>query len=139
MNLREEIRNSRNAADVPPTPFPAPEWPNVSGQLFLRVMTPREVDLLFAGVGEGETDFRAPFVSHVLCDANGVRVLSDEDAEWLAFKELPVIERAYQMGREINGLTEENRKGVQKNSGGTAEGGSPSSSAAPSTPVTAST
>jgi len=139
MNLREEIKKSRNAADVPPVPFPVPEWPNVDGQLFLRTMTPLEADLLWSGLDEDNPEIRAPFATRVLCDANGQRVLADDDALWLSHKELPVIERAYAMGRQVNGLTDENRRGLVKNSAGTADAGSPSSSAGPSLELAAGT
>ena len=139
MNLREEIKKSRNAADVPPVPFPVPEWPNVDGQLFLRTMTPLEADLLFATIDEQNSEIRAPFAARVLCDQNGQRVLQDEDALWLSHKELPVIERAYAMGREVCGLSEANRRGVIKNSAGTADAGSRTSSAAPSLGLAAGT
>jgi hypothetical protein len=135
MSLRDDLLASRNASDVPPQPGPAvPEWPAVDGQLYFRTLAEADLHVKPARDDEpvDEAIFRATIVARVLADSNGNRILRDEDAPALAAKETAVIERLYHQAREHNGLTEENRRAVRKNSGSTAGSGSLTSSPAPS-------
>jgi hypothetical protein len=140
MSLREKVKGTRNACDVPLYPVPTPEWPELDGLLYVRVMSVFEADQLFSrNADEDDGNDRARFVCAVVVDEQHNRVFTDDDAVWLGHKEINVIERIYWAGREHNGLTEENRKLVRKNLSAAAVSGLPSSSAAPSTPDTVST
>ncbi|MGD0781222.1 MAG: hypothetical protein ABSA30_00020 [Candidatus Aminicenantales bacterium] len=135
MSLRDDLLSTRNASDVPPQPAPpVPEWPAVDGQLYFRTLAEADLHVKPAKDDEpvDEAVFRATIVSRVLADSNGNRILRDDDAPALAAKETAVIERLYHQAREYNGLTEENRKAVRKNSAGTGTSGSPTSSPGPS-------
>ena len=135
MSLKDELRATRNAADVPLLAVATPEWPSLDGKLFVRVLSAFEVDAFFSVKDTEDGNDRAKFVCKVLCDADHNRVLDADDAVWLGQKEVPVVERIYWAGRLHNGLTEENRQAYLKNSGSAAGGGLVSSSPEPSKPV----
>jgi len=111
---------------------PTPELPELDGQIFATRVSPRAMSKCWQdSAEEKQIDERARFVVLVACDKDGSRIFEDRDVLWLSTCELltPMVERLYWAGREVNGLTEENRTAWRKNSSGTAEGGLPSSCA----------
>ena len=143
MALRDDIRQFAESTPVPVLPVPSPELPQWDGQLAVTRVSPRAAAGLWdAPDDEGSArDERARFVVLAACDLAGSRVFQDEDVAWLSTSALlsPLVERLYWAAREWNGLTEANRKALRKNLPGTAESGSPCSSAVPPPPATAST
>jgi len=147
MTLRDQIRAYTETAEckraAAPVPVPTPELPQWDGQIFVCRVCARAVANCWKDTGEdtGQLDERARFAAAVACDAEGSRIFQDDDVLWLSCCASlgPMIERIYWAGRELNGLTEENRTGWRKNSAGMGGGGLPSSCAGPSQRDTAST
>lgn len=142
MGLRDEIKKS--VAEMPAAllQVPTPELPQWDGQIFVGRVSPRAIASHWKDVdGDNTVDERAAFVVLCACDKDGSRIFQMEDVLWLSTGEqlTPLVERLYWAGRYHNGLTDANRTNWQKNSESTGGGGSPSSCAAPSTPVSAST
>jgi len=146
MALRDEIKAFVDAAVKPQvTPVPTPELPRWDGQVYVARVCARAVaDFLLGAAGDdpaAQLDERARFVCRVATDRDGSRIFQDEDVLWLSCAAAlgPMVERLYWAGREVNGLTEENRTAWRKNSSGAAGGGSPSCCAGPATPASDST
>lgn len=129
MGLREQVLATRNAAAVPPVPVATPEWPDLDGKLFVKVLSAYQVDEVFSEVEQSENE-RARIVSRTMCDSDGRRVLDNDDELQIGYKESPVVERFYWAARFANGLTVENRDTFRKNLNRAADGGLPSTSAA---------
>ena len=143
MALRDEIKTFVSSQRPAVVPVPTPELPRWDGQTGVTRVCARAVADCWQDADEKEAqlDERARFVALVWVDLAGSRILQDEDVLWLSTSPLlaPMVERLYWAGREVNGLTEENRRSWRKNSGGTGGGGSPSSCAGPAIPDSGST
>ena len=143
MSLREDIRAFAASAASPVLMVPTPELPQWDGQIGVARVSARALAAHWQDSDEDEQiDDRARFVVLVACDAAGNRIFQEADVLWLSTSAVlsPMLERLYWAGRETNGLTPENRSDWKKNlPRPTAGGGSPSSSAGPSTPDSAST
>jgi hypothetical protein len=146
MALRDEIKAFVDGGGKPAVlPVPTPELPQWDGQVYVSRVCARAVaDCWRDAAGDdpaAQLDERARFVCRVATDKEGSRIFQEEDVLWLSCAAAlgPMVERLYWAGREVNGLTEENRTAWRKNSNGTAGGGSPSCCAGPATPVSAST
>jgi hypothetical protein len=139
--LRDDIK--KFVADQKPAVLavPSPELPNWDGQIFVTRVSPLVLEQHRKNVENDEDNERASFVQLVACDAEGSRIFQEEDILWLSTCAalMPLIERLYWAGREVSGLTDENRESWRKNSKSTGENGSPCSCAAPSLPATDST
>jgi hypothetical protein len=141
MALRDEIQSFVKSSPLPVLAVPTPELPAWDGQIFVTRVSPRALAEHWKDADEDDYgDERAAFVVLVASDKDGSRIFQDEDVLWLSTTPfmMPVVERLYWAGRQHNGLTEENRTAWRKNSKSTGGDGSPSSCAAPSTPVSAS-
>lgn len=133
MSLRDQIKDCVTKAAPVVLAVPTPELPELDGQIHVTRVSPRAMSKCWQdSADENQIDERARFVVLVAADSAGSRIFQDNDVLWLSTCELlaPMVERLYWAGREVNGLTEENRTAWRKNSSGTAEGGSPSSCAA---------
>jgi hypothetical protein len=142
MSIREDIRSWAQQARTPVLPVPTPELPQWDGKIGVTRVSQRAIASYWRDADEDEArDEVARFVTLVTCDLDGNRVFTEDDVLWLSTSAVmsPVIQRLYWAGREHNGLTEENRRAWRKNFVPMVGGGSPSSSAGPSTPDTAST
>jgi hypothetical protein len=118
---------------------PVPEIPAFDGKIFVHKVSAKELDAVVAK--DDDVNSRARYAALFACDEAGHRLWGDHQVEQIGNKPelLFLIERINYAGRVHNGLTEESRKLVEKNSAGGEESGSPASSAALATPVTAST
>jgi hypothetical protein len=138
MAIRDDIKSFVTSAAPAVLAVPTPEIPQWDGQIFVTRVCPRAINNAFKD--DDPEDERARWVVEVASDAAGSRIFQAEDVLWLSTTPYlsAMVERLYWAGREINGLTAENREGWRKNLPATAASGSPCSSAAPATPATAS-
>lgn len=122
MAIRDQIRQSVDGRKPSVLKVPTPELPEHEGSIAVRRVSARELASHWQTQTDGDgpdPDERARFVVIVACDLEGSRIFEDADVAWLSqTAELtPMIERLYWAGRAHNGLTEENRRAWQKNSG----------------------
>jgi hypothetical protein len=117
--LRESILA---ADDLPRREVPTPEWAKFGAKsVWVRGLTAAERDDYEQSLTERAEDggvrakvvqhnIRAAFVARVIVDAQGVRVFTDKDIEALGNKSAAVIDRLWDVGRELSGmgLPEEN-------------------------------
>lgn len=119
-----------------------PEW---GGSVYLRPMTVRELDEYSNAVvrakDKGLADFRSRLVAYCLCDANGVRLFSDDEVEALARRNAVVVNRLYEACDALNDITPKKVEEVGGNSPAGrpefSDSGSPATSVEPSTNSTA--
>lgn len=140
MSLRDEIREYARTTPPAPLPVPTPDLPKWDGRIFVRRVASGVIHRYLTGLSDDD-DPRAATVALLACDETGNRIFADEDTLWLSTAAAlgPTVERLYAAACWHNGLTEANREGWRKNSGSTAESGSPCSSAVPAPPDSAST
>lgn len=133
MALRDDIKTFVKDAPIPVLAVPTPELPALDGKIFVTRTNQRALAQYWKEVSEDESnDERAAFVVLVASDKDGSRIFQEEDVLWLSTDPhlTSLIEKLYWAGRDINGLTEENRQSWRKNLGSTGGGGLPSSCAA---------
>jgi len=139
MSLGTEIL----AFSPPPEAFvravPCPEIPAFDKKLFVRKVSAKELDDVVSR--DDDANSRARYAVLFACDEAGHRLWGEHQVEQLGGRAalLFLIERINYAGRLHNGLTEESRRVVEKNSAGGEPSGSPACSAAPATPATDST
>jgi hypothetical protein len=120
MTLRERIKARKR--DAPPVqPVATPEWPDDDGKFFVRKVSAREVDGIYARAEPGNN--RAHYVAVYACDENGIRLFNDEDAAWLADEPDSVIDRISQAGMSFNRQSAAAKADLKKNSPSGKEGG----------------
>lgn len=98
-----------------------PEW---NGEVLVRELTGRERDEFESSlvVKEGKqttttlANIRAKLVARAIVDENGIRVLSDDDVEWLGSRSAAALNRVFDVARRLSGLTEEDVEDLTKNS-----------------------
>jgi hypothetical protein len=142
MAFRDDFITDLNASPAPaPTPVPTPDLPKWDGKIFVRRVASGVVQNFYRRFAADGADTRAAATAWFACDAAGNRIFNDDDVLWLSQTAAmgPTNERIYAAACFVNGLTVENREGWRKNFESTAGSGSPCSSAAPSTPASAST
>lgn len=142
MALRDELKQVVAETKPRMVPVPCPEFPSLDGKVFAGVVSPRAIAECYRIDDEEDAlDERPAFVVRCCCDAEGSRIFQEEDVIWLATTPAmqPFVERCYWAGREVNGLTEENRTAWRKNSASMATSGLPCSSVVPSQANSAST
>jgi hypothetical protein len=124
MNLKETLLSAMKSQVGQLMPIPLPEFPELNGQVFARVLSAKEASEIHS-IENSDVCAEAHFAVRVACDKDGNRIFANKDAGQLQYGAQPIMERIVAIGREANGLTYENRKGLVKNSGPTAESGSP--------------
>lgn len=106
----------KNAKDYELTTVNVPEW---GGDVLLRPLTSDAKDqyeLAMLGVSESNTGrIRALLVALCLVDAQGKRIVSDDEIEALGDKSGKVLDRLYQEARKINGLNGDEIDEAKKN------------------------
>lgn len=127
MGLRETIER---AADRPVVKEPVPEW---GCDVYLRVWGGREQDeyeamvLSRRGPDDAIVDprgLRAWVLVRTLCDADGRRIFTDDEAEVLNEKNARVISRLAERAMAVNGLTDGLVEELEGNSDGGRSGAS---------------
>lgn len=112
--LREQILA---AADLPREKVQTDEWaPFGVPFVFVQGLSAKERDewelsLTVRSSGGGRVlnpqmkQYRAPFCARVIVDENGKRIFSDDDVKELAGKSAVVLDRIFDEGRRLSGMT----------------------------------
>ncbi len=123
MSLRDQIFA---AQDTSKEAVPVPEWGLESG-LFIKTLSAKERDTWETSMVSIDmerrkvrrvnmTNMRARLVTLTLVDAEGKRVLGDDDAEALGEKSAAVIARLFDVAQRVNALSADEVKALEKNS-----------------------
>jgi hypothetical protein len=91
-----------------------PEW---GGEVAIRGLTARERDLFEMSIGASVNldNLRARLVVLTLCDDEGVRLLKDADAKQLGEKNAQVVDRLFEVARQMSGMTDADVKELEGN------------------------
>jgi len=102
------------ADDLPVLDVPVPEW---SDAVFVRTLTATENERLQA-IAEEDNDrrFLGQYAALVICDADGKRLFTDDDAELLSGKNLAAMGRIVEAAQKHNRLSKAAREATEKNS-----------------------
>jgi hypothetical protein len=93
------------ADDVRKEKIAVPEW---KGDVFLRVLTGTDRDRFEESYADQKMKaFRIRFLLLALCDEDGVRLFSDDEADVLGKKSSVVINRLFEAGWKLNAFTQE--------------------------------
>jgi hypothetical protein len=91
--------------DVRKEKFAVPEW---KGDVFLRVLTGTDRDRFEESYADQKMKaFRIRFLLLALCDDDGKRLFSDDEADILGKKSSVVINRLFEAGWKLNAFTQE--------------------------------
>jgi hypothetical protein len=135
MNLRDQILA---AQDANKEAVSVTEWGLETG-LFIRTLSAKDRDqwetsMVSVDVGRQAkvrkvnlANMRARLVVLTLVDADGKRVLGDEDADALGEKSAAVIARLFDVAQRVNALSADEVKALEKNSVTSPDGDSASS------------
>jgi len=121
------------AQDLAISPVPVPEW---GGTVYVRVLSGVDRDWFEATVAAGDgkrknlANFRARFAALVICDADGKRLFTAQDAAALGQKSCAALDRVFERGSELNRMRPEDIEELTKNSSGDLSDGSGSPSPA---------
>jgi hypothetical protein len=124
MSIKEKIRNRTKV--VVTEKVDTPEWPEVDGTVFVRKVSSKERDDWEAGiVGDGKKrdlkNLRARFVVYCACDEIGGLLFDQKDAGWLGDDDASVIDRLWDKGRKLSGISDEDNEELVKNSSETTD------------------
>ena len=119
------------AVDLPRQTVPAPEW---GGDVLMQGVTAKEWDdfeiSLTVGKGKNqETNYRnlrARLVQKCVIDESGARLFSEADITALGGKSALVLERLFNVAKELSGRTDKDVEELTKNSEPGQSEGSPS-------------
>jgi hypothetical protein len=124
MLTKEQILN---ASDSKIEAIDIPEW---GGQVFIRTISGTERDnfeqSIVKGKGTDLTNLRAKFCVLVICDESGNRIFNDNHVSVLGKKSAAALDRIFDAGRKLNGMTDGDVKELEKNSGAIQPGDSTS-------------
>lgn len=127
-SLKEKILA---ADDMRMVPVEIPEWDNET--VYLKPVSAAQWDLTISeikrdhfGKIENKPNWRAWLVCQVLCEQDGTRVFSDQDAGMLGKKSSVAVQRLFDKLAEMNGLSEKDAQELEKNSEATPAVSSPS-------------
>lgn len=108
------------AADLPHEDVPVPEW---GGTVRVRAMSGKDRDdhdIMARDAVEKSGamgNWRARFCAMVMVDESGARLFPDvSDVESLGSKSAAALDRVYDVGRRLSGLTREAEAAAEKNS-----------------------
>jgi len=130
MSLKEKIQASRSKRVI--QPVETPEWPDADGSVFVRNLSAKERDDWEADICKNPkkrdlSNLRAKFVVWCVCDKAGELTFGPQDAGWLGDESAAVIERLWEEGRKISGISDEDNEDLAKNYGETTDDASPTS------------
>jgi hypothetical protein len=112
------------ADDVRKEKIAVPEW---GGDVFLRVLTGTDRDRFEESYADQKMKaFRIRFLLLALCDEDGERLFSDDEADILGKKSSVVINRLFEAGWKLNAFTQEAVDALGEDSEAAPSGGSTS-------------
>jgi len=112
------------ADDVRKEKIAVPEW---KGDVFLRVLTGTDRDRFEESYADQKMKaFRIRFLLLALCDEDGERLFSDDEADILGKKSSVVINRLFEAGWKLNAFTQEAVDALGEDSEAAPSGGSTS-------------
>jgi len=112
------------ADDVRKEKIAVPEW---KGDVFLRVLTGTDRDRFEESYADQKMkSFRIRFLLLALCDEDGERLFSDDEADILGKKSSVVINRLFEAGWKLNAFTQEAVDALGEDSEAAPSGGSTS-------------
>ena len=112
------------ADDVRKEKIAVPEW---KGDVFLRVLTGTDRDRFEESYADQKMkSFRIRFLLLALCDEDGERLFSDDEADILGKKSSVVINRLFEAGWKLNAFTQEAVDALGEDSETAPSGGSTS-------------
>ena len=108
--------------DLPVERVSVPEW---GGHVYVRTLSARERDAFEAAqLIQGKRrvrldlqDVRARFAALVICDQHGKPLFTHHDIPKLTSKSAAALNRIYEAGQRLNGMTDEDFEELAKNSG----------------------
>ncbi|MCT2531021.1 phage tail assembly chaperone [SAR92 clade bacterium H921] len=102
------------AVDLDIQNVPVPEW---GGDICIRGLTARERDHFEASIGQSANleNLRARLVVLSICDETGERVFKDSDATELGKKNAMVVNRLFDICRNMSGMSDADVKELEKN------------------------
>lgn len=117
MSLRDKILKNKNLEQKK---VHVPEW---GVDVYVRMLTAGERDLYEQEIvkenkknkGKPNSHIRARLVMLSTIDENGGRVFKEEDIEELAQMGIKPIERLFEVSQNLNALTEDDVKALEKN------------------------
>jgi hypothetical protein len=130
-SLKEMLFSSPRKIEIV-TQVPTPEWPELDGKVYVRTMSAKardkwEADIIADPDKRNYANLRAKLVVSCACDVDGVLIFEEADANRLGDEPAPVIDRLWEAGRKLSGISDEDQEELAKNSGETADAASPSS------------
>jgi len=105
-----------------------PEW---GGTVRVRALNGAQRDAFEASIQKlgkdgsrtfDPSDFRAKFVSRVIVDESGARIFTNADVKALSEKSAAALQRVFDAGARLSGLTEADIGTLEGNSGGPSDG-----------------
>lgn len=116
MLSKEEILN---ANDIVIEEVQVPEW---GGSVFVRSLSGTDRDAFEQSVVEGKkmnlANIRARLCAKTICDADGERLFTDADVTALGRKSAKALNTVFEVAQGLNGLSTDDVKELEKNSGG---------------------
>lgn len=120
-----------NAPDRAFEEVPVPEW---GGAVRVKSLSGRERDAFEASLVKGSgknrsSDFvnmRARLCAVCIVDEAGTRVFEDNEVEMLGAKSAAALDRVFGVAQRLSGMSDEDVKELEKNSGAGPAGASPS-------------
>ena len=130
MSLKAKIQASRSKRVV--EAVATPEWADADGSVFVRTLSAKERDQWEAEIVKDPkkrdlSNLRAKFVALCVCDKTGELTFVPVDAGWLGDESAAVIDRLWDAGRKLSGITDEDDEEMVKNLSATPGDASPTS------------
>jgi len=130
MSLKEQIQSNRSKRVI--KAVATPEWSDADGSVFVRNLSAKERDRWEAEIVKDPkkrdlANLRAKFVALCVCDESGELTFASQDAGWLGDESAGVIDRLWEEGRKISGISDEDDEELVKNCEETTGDDSPTS------------
>ena len=101
-------------------PVATPEWPELDGKLFVRVLSAEErvrfADQATDNEGRPTPRYTAALVAMAACDDDGRAGFTENDIAWLAGRNGNAVKRIYDAAARLNEMDKSSREDLEKNS-----------------------
>lgn len=97
------------------------ELPELGGEIYVRTLTANERDEYEAQhvakkeEGNQFENFRGRFAALVVCDEQGNRIFTDEEASLLGEQSAKILDRIFDVGQRLNGMAPEEKEKIKNN------------------------